>query len=94
MEIENRRTEDLPDEPEKQTSGGLYLPDTSQDRVQTGTVNKIGPGSLVEGTSSTTRKIPLREGDRILFNQFGMTDGKTYGKFILLYESDILAIIK
>ena len=83
----------LPDEPDKQTAGGLFLPDDALERIQTGTVLSTGPGEWIEG-KDTTRKIPLREGDRILFNQFGVTDGKTYGKYVLLHESDVLAIIK
>ena len=83
----------IPDEPERLTAGGIHLPDDALDRIQTGTVVRTGPGTRVEGQKET-HKIPLRDGDRILFNQFGVTDGKTYLGFILLHESDILAIIK
>lgn len=77
----------------EQMRGGLYIPDTAKEKPSQGEVMAAGPGKLSdEGT-----RVPLdvKVGDTILYGKYSGTDVSLDGEeFLILRESDILAIVK
>ncbi len=81
------------DESEEKTAGGLYLPDSAKDKPARGVVVSIGDGRLLD--DGTRSSFTVKEGDRVLFLSYAGEEFK-FGdnEFLLMRESDILAIIK
>jgi len=79
---------------EEITASGIIIPDTaSKEKPQKGKVIAVGSGK----TGDDGKRIPLevKEGDVVLFTKYGPTEVKVDGKeYLVLNESDILAIIK
>jgi chaperonin GroES len=78
---------------EEVTSGGIIIPDTSKEKPSKGTVLAIGEGNRNE----KGELIPLivKVGDKILFSRYGGTEFKYNDEeFLIMKETDILAIIK
>lgn len=80
------------DESEAMTAGGLYLPESAKNKPSRGVVVSVGDGRLLE--DGTRSKLSVQEGDRVLFLSYAGEDFK-FGdqEFLLMRESDILAII-
>ena len=77
---------------EKQTAGGIIIPDTAKEKPQEGKVMAVGPGKQDE----TGKRTPLgvKKGDRVLFSKYAGTEIKIDGKeHIFMREDDILAIL-
>ena len=77
---------------EEMTASGLVLPDSSKERSEQGTVVAIGPGLLDEKGNRV--QMSVKVGDKILYKgwpQEVKLDGKNY---LVMSESDILAIIE
>jgi chaperonin GroES len=76
----------------EQMQGGLYIPDTAKEKPQEGEIVAVGPGKLSdEGT-----RIPMdvAAGNRVLYGKYSGTEVTVDGdQFLILRESDILAII-
>ncbi|MGB7217113.1 MAG: co-chaperone GroES [Gammaproteobacteria bacterium] len=82
-----------PLEETEQMKGGLYIPDTAKEKPQQGEVVAVGPGKL---TDDGKRIAPeLKEGDRVLYGKYSGTE-VTVGdeQYLILRESDVLAIVK
>ena len=76
----------------EKSKGGLYLPDTAQEKPQEGKVIAVGSGKLLK----TGKVVPLavKPGDRILFGKYSGSEIKVDDKeYVFLNEDDILAII-
>ncbi len=77
---------------EEKTAGGLYIPDSAQEKPQEGRVIAAGPGRLQK--SGELRPLEVKAGDHVLFGKYSgeeMTlDGAPH---LILKEEDILAII-
>lgn len=76
--------------PEKETSGGLALPNTSTERPYLGTVVAIGDGTDTEGKK---QQLQVDIGDKVLYSKYGGTPiviDKT--EYVILRQTDILAI--
>jgi chaperonin GroES len=77
----------------EQMRGGLYIPDTAKEKPQQGEVVAVGPGKLTE----EGKRVPseLKTGDRVLYGKYSGTE-VTVGdeQFLILRESDVLAVIK
>ncbi len=80
------------DETEAVTAGGLYLPETAKNKPSRGVVVSVGDGRILD--DGTRSKFTVQEGDRVLFLSYAGEDFK-FGdnEFLLMRESDILAII-
>lgn len=79
-------------EAEKKTAGGLFLPDNSQEKPQEATVIALGTG----GRDKDGKEIPFNVSvdNKVLITKYGGTEVTFDGtKYIILNESDILAII-
>ena len=75
-------------EAETTTASGIIIPDTAQEKPQKGTVIAVGKGTK---DNSMTVKV----GNKILYGKYAGTELKYNGSdYIIMKESDILAIIK
>lgn len=81
-----------PLEETEQMKGGLYIPDTAKEKPQQGEVIAVGPGKL---TDEGKRVDPeLKVGDKILYGKYSGTEVTiSDGEFLILRESDVLAIV-
>ena len=78
---------------EEQTKSGIYLPDTIQEKPQEGIVVAVGNGKLLD--NGTRVPIDLKVGDRVIYSKYAGTEIKQVSEeFIVLRESDILAVIE
>lgn len=81
-----------PLEETEQMRGGLYIPDTAKEKPQQGEVIAVGPGRL---SDEGKRLAPdVSEGDTVLYGKYSGTEVNVGGDYLILRESDILAIIK
>ena len=75
-------------EAEKKTAGGLYIPDTAQEKTQQAVVEAVGPGTEKE-------KITVKPGDKILYDKYAGTAIKIDGDdYLILKNADIIAIVE
>jgi chaperonin GroES len=75
------------------SSGGIILPDSSQDKPQRGSIVAVGPGKLLD--SGERAGMDVQVGDEVFFGKYGGTDIKVDEvDLIIMKESDILAIVK
>lgn len=82
-----------PDEPEEQTSTGLFLPETAKEKPQQGKVIAAGPGARQKDGERIAMDVQV--GDTVLYAKYGGTTIKLNGQDILiLKEPDVLAIVQ
>jgi chaperonin GroES len=77
----------------EQMRGGLYIPDTAKEKPQQGEVISVGPGKM---TDEGTRIEPeVKAGDRVLYGKYSGTEVTVAEEqYLILRESDVLAVIK
>jgi len=81
-----------PDEAEERTRGGIVLPDTAREKPVRGKVIAAGPGKLLEKTGNRG-KMSVKVGDHVYYGKYSGTEVELDGdKYVILRESDILAI--
>ena len=76
----------------EKTRGGLYLPDSAQEKPQEGKVIAVGSGK----TLKNGKVVPptVKPGDRIIFGKYSGSEIKVDDKeYVFLEEDDILATI-
>ena len=72
--------------------GGLYIPDTAKEKPQQGEVVAVGPGKVSD--EGTRIDMDVAVGNRVLYGKYSGTEVTVDGgQFLILRESDILAII-
>ncbi|MEB3285367.1 MAG: co-chaperone GroES [Candidatus Sericytochromatia bacterium] len=77
---------------EEKTAGGLVLPDTAQEKPQTGEVLAVGPGKVLDNGSRQT--VDVAVGDKVLFAKYSGTEVKLDGDtYLLIAEKDILGVV-
>ena len=78
---------------EEKTAGGLVLPDTAQEKPQTGEVLSVGPGKVLDNGSRAA--MDVKAGDKVLFAKYSGTEVKLDGEtYLLIAEKDILGIVE
>ena len=81
------------DESLSKTAGGIVLPDSAKDKPARGTIVAIGTGKLLD--DGTRGEMQVKKGDRILFTSYAPeTITIDDEEFLLMSESDILAVIE
>jgi chaperonin GroES len=81
-----------PLEEAEQMRGGLYIPDTAKETPQQGEVVACGPGKLTEEGKRINPE--LKVGDKVLYGKYSGTEVTLEeGQFLILRESDVLAVI-
>ncbi len=77
-------------EQEETTAGGIIIPDTAQERTQTGTVIAIGAGRIAQDGS--LRPLTVKAGDVVFFGKFSGTEADK--EHIILREDELLGIVE
>lgn len=78
---------------EERTSGGIIIPETSQEKPSKGTVVAVGDGARDD--KGNLIPMTLKVGDKIFFTKWGGTEIKVDNEDLLIMkESDVLAIIE
>ena len=77
----------------EQMRGGLYIPDTAKEKPSQGHVVAVGPGKLSEEGKRLAPDVKV--GDKVLYGKYSGTDITLDGEeFLILRESDVLAVVK
>lgn len=80
-----------PLEGQDKSPGGIILPDSAKERPQEGKVIAVGPGALNDKGERVP--IPVKEGDVVIFTEFGGTEIKVDGKkYLIVDERSLLAV--
>ncbi|BBO31985.1 MAG: co-chaperone GroES [Planctomycetaceae bacterium] len=81
------------EESQTKTAGGIVLPDSAKDKPSRGTIIAIGTGKLLD--DGTRGSLQVKKGDRVLFTSYAPeTITIDDEEFLLMSESDILAVIE
>ena len=73
---------------ETKTASGIIIPDTAQEKPQKGSIIAVGNGTK-------DNPITVKVGDNVLYGKYSGTELKYEGEeYLIMKESDILAIIK
>ena len=71
---------------ESKTASGIIIPDTAQEKTQIAVVIAVGDDK---------EKIKVKDGDRIMYDKYSVTNIKIEGEdHLILKADDIIAIIK
>lgn len=82
-----------PTEKVSQTAGGIYLPDSHDEKPQAGTVIAVGESIWESGVKEI--KSPVKAGDKVVYKKWGGNDVKIGDtEYQFLKFDDILATIK
>lgn len=81
------------EEEEEKTKSGIVLPDTAKEKPQKGKVVAVGSGRLLDNGQKVALEVHV--GDTVVFSKYSGTELKLDGeKYLILTESDVLAILK
>lgn len=76
----------------KKTASGLYVPETVEDKVSTGTVTAVGSGRIV--SDGTVVPLEVKVGDKVAFNKNMATELKVDGEvFFVLREDMVFCVV-
>ncbi len=75
---------------EETTASGIIIPDTAQERTQTGLVVAVGQGRLLQDGS--LRPLLVKAGDTVFFGKFSGTEADK--EHIILREDEVLGIVE
>lgn len=79
-------------EPVEKTKGGIYVPDTAQEKPQEGEIVAVGSGKMTEEGKQI--KMEVKVGDKVLYGKYSGTEVTVEGEeYLIMRESDILAIV-
>ena len=79
-------------EAETQTSGGIILPETPQEKPQQGEVLAVGPGKMLDNGKTST--VDVQIGDKIVYAKYRGTEIKVGGEdVIILTAGDVMGIL-
>ena len=77
---------------EAKTAGGIFIPDTAQEKPMEGEIVAVGPGARDE--KGTIVPLDVKPGDRILFGKWSGSEIKIDGEDLLIMnESDVMGVI-
>ena len=77
---------------EKQTKGGLIIPDTAKEKPQQGKVVAVGAGKREDGKVTP---LDVKAGDTVLFAKYAGTEIKLDdAEHLILREDDVLGIVE
>jgi chaperonin GroES len=77
----------------EQMRGGLYIPDTAKEKPQQGEVISVGPGKMTDEGKRIEPEV--KAGDKVLYGKYSGTEVTVADEqYLILRESDVLAVIK
>jgi len=80
-----------PEVAEQTTKSGIVIPDSAQEKPQSGKVLRVGAGRITE--DGKTIPLTVKEGDIVIYSKYGGTELKDNGnELLIIKESDVLAI--
>jgi chaperonin GroES len=80
-------------EQEAKTTGGIFIPDTAQEKPMEGDVIAAGPGA--RGEDGKVHPLDLKPGDRVLFGKWSGTEIRLDGEeLMIMKESDVMGILE
>ncbi len=80
-------------EDERETAGGIIIPDTASEKPIIGVVTSVGPGKILDNGS--VQEPVLKKGDKVLFGKYAGTEIELKGeKLVVMREDDIMGIIE
>ena len=83
-----RRTEE-----ERESPGGIIIPDTAAEKPIKGEVVAVGNGKVLD--NGEIRALDLKAGDKVLFGKYSGTEVTIDGDdLIIMKESDLFGIIE
>jgi chaperonin GroES len=78
---------------EGKTAGGIFIPDTAQEKPMEGEIVAVGPGA--RNDKGTIVPLDVKPGDRILFGKWSGSEIKLDGEDLLIMkESDVMGVIE
>lgn len=79
-------------EGDEKTAGGLFIPDTAKEKLQTGEIVSVGEGAKDDAGARIT--MDVKAGDRVLFGKWSGTEIKIDGEeLMIMKESDVFGIL-
>jgi len=76
---------------EEKTAGGIFLPDTAQEKPMKGEVVAVGPGKTLDSGEKTRMEVEI--GQIVLFGKYSGTEVKIEGEdFTILEQREILGV--
>lgn len=79
-------------EKERETSCGILLPSSAQEKPCYAEVVAVGSGGIVDGNKI---EMLVKKGDKVLFSKFAGSEFKLENEtYIILKQDDILAIVE
>jgi chaperonin GroES len=80
-------------EEEKETAGGIIIPDTAKEKPQEAKVIAVGNGKI--GDDGNVTPLDVKKGDRVLFSKYAGSEIDLEGaEHTIIREDDILAILE
>lgn len=80
-------------EQEQTTKSGIVLTDSAKEKSSEGVIVAVGTGRLLNDGTRVTPEV--KEGDRVVFQQYAGTEVKRDNEtYLVLNEEDILAVIE
>jgi chaperonin GroES len=77
---------------DEKTAGGIFIPDTAQEKPMEGEVLAAGDG--IRNESGQVQALDVEVGDRVLFGKFAGTEVTIDGdELIIMKETDIMGVI-
>ena len=74
------------DKVEEKTAGGIFIPQTAQEKTQVGVVTAVG---------SDKEEIKVKVGQKIMYDKYAGTSIKVDGaEYLIIKSKDILAVIE
>lgn len=75
------------DKAEDKTASGIIIPDTAKEKLLTGTIIWIGPGT-------ENNPVTMKQGDRVMFSQYAGTEIKINGlDYLMMRENDVFGTL-
>src|SRR2546430_2725551 len=79
-------------DPEAKSAGGIFIPDTAQEKPMEGEVVAVGPGARDE--AGNLHPLDVKFGDRVLFGKWSGTEVKLDGEdLMIMKEADIMGVL-
>lgn len=79
---------------ERMTAGGLFIPETAEDRPRLAKVIDVGPGA--RDNQGAIVPVSCKPGDTVVYRRFGGQNDIKVGDaaFVLLSDVDVLAVLE
>jgi chaperonin GroES len=79
-------------EPEARSAGGIFIPDTAQEKPEEGEIVAVGPGA--RGKDGALKPMDVKPGDRVLFAKWSGTAVKLDNEeLMIMNEADIMGVL-